>query len=219
MGNLKDVKKIIMGLLIICFFSFLSQNALGATTIGNTTFPADVGKTYTWKVTYPPEAKGAKFTLRIESIEKGVHYSMDALMVNCTIRIYYPMMGWMTVVDNELYMAANSSQNYLEFEEYLYPCIIPTPLNLNLVAEAMYAFNYSIVNNKIIENDFGDISEYTFNDNGFMTSFVSTYEGEMESKIVLDTGGDAAVTFGHFFLIFMVVSVIALIYLKKQKIK
>lgn len=208
-----------MALLIIFFFSFFSQNALGATTIGDTTFPADVGKTYTWKLTYPPQGKGMKFSAKIESIEKGVHDSMDALMVNCTFRGYMPIGGWTTIVDNELYMAANSTQNYLAFEEYLYPTIIPTPLNLTLVAEAIYLYNYSIINNTIIENYSGDTEEYTYNDNGFLTSFVSTYEGELELKFVLDTGGDGAIPFGHFFLIFMIVSVIALIYLKKQKIK
>jgi len=218
---LKNVKKVIIGLFIIfLFFSFFSHNAISATTIGDTTCPADVGKTYTWKITYPAEAKGYKFTYKSESIEEGVHNFIDALMVNCTIRYYNPTSGWFTPVDNELYMAANQTQNYLAFEEYWnYVVIIPTPIDLTLVAEAMYAYNYSIVNNTIIENWGSEYSdEWTFNDKGFLTTHVSKEDGIMSLNIVLDTGGDAAIPFGNYFLIFTVISVIALVYLKKQKI-
>ena len=220
MSNLKNVKKIIIGLLIIFFFfSFFSPNAISATTIGDTTFPADVGKTYTWKLTYPSEAKGVKFTFTSESIEKGVHNTIDALMVNCTMRAYYPMGNWITIFNNSLYMAANNTQNYLAFENYNYPVIIPTPINLTLVAEAMYDFNYSIVDNTIIENNiFGIWYEFTFNTKGFLTKGILKQDGIMYIKFVLATGGDA-IPFGNYFLIFIVVSVIALVYLIKQKIR
>jgi len=220
-SKLKKVKKVIIGLFIIFFFSFFSPNAIGATTIEDTTFPADVGKTYTWKLTHPSEAKGNKITFKSESIEKGVHNTIDALVVNCTIRQYHPLIGWATSVDNELYMAANNTQNYLYFGDYMFfPNIIPTPIDLTLVAEAMHAYNYSIVDNTIIENYYGDTDEYTFNTDGFLTSYVSKEDGELALKFVLDTGdGGAAVPFGNYFLIFMVIGVVALVYLKKQKIK
>jgi len=225
-SKLKNVKKVIIGLFIILLFlPFFSHNAISATTIEDTTFPADVGKKYTWKMTYPSEAKGYKFTFTSESIEKGVHNSIDALMVNCTIRTYTPALGWHTSVDNELYMAANTTQNYLAFQEYwLYIVIIPTPINLTLVAEVLksieYADNYSIVDNTIIINLNDEYSEeHTFNTEGFLTTSVDKDEGVMTSKLVLDTGGDDAIPFGNYFLIFTVISVIALVYLKKQKIK
>jgi len=226
-SKLKNVKKVIIGLLtIFIFFSFFSRNAISATTIGDTTFPADAGETYTWKVTYPSQAKGYKFTVKCESIEKGVHNTIDALMVNCTISYYSPSAGWNTEVDNELYMAANNTQNYLTFEEYgYYPAvIIPTPINITLVAEVLESIefpdNYSIVGNTIIlDHGNGYTAEYTFNTNGFLTTFVQKEDGEMSFKFVLDTGGEAAIPFGNYFLIFTVISVIALVYLKKQKIK
>jgi len=128
-------------------------------------------------------------------------------------------------MDNELYMAANTTQNYLDFEDYwLYIVIIPIPINLTLVAEVLksieFADNYSIVDNTIILNVYDEYSEeHTFNTEGFLTTSVGKYDGEMDSKLVLDTGGDVAVPFGNYFLVFMVISVIALVYLKKQKIK
>jgi len=219
-SKLKNVKKVIIGLFIIFFFfSFFSHNATSATTIGDTTFPADVGKTYTWKATYPAEAKGYKITFKSESIEKGVYHTIDALMVNCTWRQYYPTTGWNTYMDNELYMAANQTQNYLVFLKYMYaPLIIPTPINLTLVANAMY--NSSVVNNTIISNwEVGYSDESTYNTKGFLTTYVSKENGIMEFKYVLATGGDDAIPFGNFFLIFIVISVIALVYLKKQKIR
>ena len=220
-SKLKNVKKVIIGLFIILFFfSFFSRNAISATTIGDTTFPADVGKTYTWKITYPAEDKGIKYTFKSESIEKGVH-PIDALIVYCTMRVYYPFSGWVTLLDNELYMAANNTQNYLYFDMGA-PFVIPTPMNLILVAEVLcifsYFFNYSIVDNTIILKDLDGFSkEYTFNTKGFLTKGILKQDGIMESRVVLATG-DAAVPFGNYFLIFMVIGVVALVYLKKQKI-
>ena len=224
MSKLKNIKKVIIGLFIIFFFfSFFSDNAISATTIEDTTFPADVGKTYTWKITHPAEVKGGKYTFKSESIEKGVHNTIDALIVNCTIRQYHPSYGWNDYMNNELYMAANNTQNYLAFIDYmLSPFIIPTPINLTLVAKAIYVYNYSIVDNTIIENwgDQGTLYsfEYTFNTKGFLTTQIYKINGIMISKLVLDTGEDA-IPFGNYFLIFMVIGVVALVYLKKQKIK
>jgi len=219
-SKLKNVKKVIIGLFIILLFlPFFSNNAMSATTIDDTTFPADVGKTYTWKVTYPSLAKGFKFTYKTESIEKGVHNSIDALMVNCTMRGYNPNLGWETWMDNEFCVAANKTQNYIALDYYMYPVIIPTSMNLTFVAEAIYAYNYSIVDNTIIENwGDGDTAEYTYNTKGFLTKYVYNSEGILTYKFVLDTGDDA-IPFGNFFLIFTVISVIALVYLKKQKIR
>ena len=217
---MKNVKRVIIGLFFIfSFFSFFSPNAISATTIEDTTFPADVGKTYTWKFTYPAEYKGYKTTFKSEYIEKGVYHTIDVLIVNCTWRQYYPISGWHTFMDNELYMAANQTQNYLVFLKYMNaPVIIPTPINLTLVAKATY--NSSVVNNTIISHwGAGYSDESTYNTKGFLTTYVVNVNGTMESKFVLDTGGDAVIPFGNYFLIFTVISVIALVYLKKQKIK
>ena len=226
MSKLKNVKKVIIGLFIVSlFFSFFSHNAISATTIGDTTFPADVGKKYTWKAILPDEIKGTKLTYTIESIDQGVHNSIDALIVYCTIIIIAPNGGSLTKENNSLYMAANNTQNYLNFVNHVWgQVIIPTPINLTLVAEdvggSKYALIYSIVDNTIILNYQDGISEeYTFNTKGFLTIVLSKDDGIILSRAVLDTGGDDAIPFGNYFLIFMVISVIALVYLKKQKIK
>ena len=142
------------------------------------------------------------------------------------MRQYYPTFGWGTMVDNELYMAANNTQNYLAFERYMYIVIIPTPINLTLVAEVLLieyvnSYNYSIVDNTIILNSLGDKTyEYTFNTKGFLTTYEEKLDGILDFKFVLATGdGGAAVPFGNYFLIFMVIGVVTLVYLKKQKIK
>ena len=219
MVQLKIAKKIITSLFIIFFFfSFFSHNAISATTIEDTTFPADVGKTYSWKVTYADESKGAKLIYTIESIEKGVHNTIDALIVYCTIIGYPPEGGSVDLANNSLYLAANKTQNYLAFETYWWgPVMIPTPINLTLVAEAIHAYNYSIVDNTIIETDMEYSSEYTFNTKGFLTTVVAKEDGIMIWKCVLDTS-EAAIPIGNYFLIFIVISVITLVYLKKQKI-
>lgn len=221
MSKLKNVKKVIIGLFtIFLFFSFFSHNAISATTIEDTTFPADVGKTYTWEVTSPANFEGIKLTYTIESIDQGVHNSIDALIVYCTIILISPNGGSLTKENNSIYLAANNTQNYLSFVNFVWaPVIIPTPINLTLVAEASYAYNYSIDDNTIIINyDGGYREELTFNDNGFLTEGTIGGGGISEMSFVLATG-EAAVPFGNYFLVFMVIGVIALVYLKKQKIK
>ena len=221
MSKLKNVKKVIIGLFtIFFFFSFFSLNAISATTIGDTTFPADVGKTYTWKATSPADMKDTKLTYTIESIDQGVYNSIDALIVNCTITLISPTGGSLTKENNSIYLAANNTQNYLYFVKYVWgPVIIPTPINLTLVAEACNAHNYSIDDNTIILNYIGGYrEEITFNTNGFLTEAIFGGGGISELSFVLSTS-EAAVPFGNYFLIFIVIGVIALVYLKKQKIK
>lgn len=221
MSKLKNVKKVIIGLFIISFFfSFFSHTATSATTIGDTTFPADVGKTYTWKAISPATIKGTKLTYTIESIEKGVHNTIDALMVYCTIISYTSTGGSLTFKNNSLYLASNNTQNYLSFVNYMWgPVIIPTPINLTLVAEASYAYNYSIVDNTLFfYYDGGYSEEITFNTKGFLTKAIYGGGGLSELSFVLATG-EAAVPFGNYFLVFMVIGLVVLVYLKKQKIK
>ncbi len=221
MSKLKNVKKVIIGLFtIFFFFSFFSHNAISATTIQDTTFPADVGKTYTWEVTSPANIEGTKLTYTIESIDQGVHNSIDALIVYCTIILISPNGGSLTKENNSIYLAANTTQNYLSFVNFVWaPVIIPTPINLTLVAEASYAYNYSIDDNTLIINyDGGYREELTFNTKGFLTEGTIGGGGISEMSFVLATG-EAAVPFGNYFLVFMVIGVIALVYLKKQKIK
>ena len=218
---MKNVKKVIIGLFtIFFFFSFFSHNAISATTIGDTTFPADVGKTYTWKATSPAIIIGTKLTYTIESIDQGEHNSIDALIVNCTIILISPTGVSITKKNNSLYLAANTTQNYLNFVNYVWsPVIIPTPINLTLVAEASYAYNYSIDDNTLILNyDGGYREELIFNTKGFLTEGTIGGGGISEMSFVLATS-EAAIPFGNYFLVFMVIGVIALVYLKKQKIK
>ena len=218
---MKNVKKVIIGLFIIFFFfSFFSHNAISATTIGDTTFTVDVGKTYTWEATSPADMKGAKLTYTIESIDQGVHNIIDALIVNCTITLISPNGGSLTKENNSIYLAANNTQNYLSFVNFVWaPVIIPTPINLTLFAEASYAYNYSIDDNTIIINYFGGYrEEFTFNTKGFLTEGIIGGGGVSELSFVLATS-EAEVPFGNYFLIFIVIGIIALVYLKKQKIK
>lgn len=221
MSKLKNVKKVIIGLFtIFFFFSFFSHNAISATTIEDTTFPADVGKTYTWEVTSPANMEGTKLTYTIESIDQGVHNFIDVLIVYCTIILIAPNGASLTKKNNSIYLAANTTQNYLSFVNFVWaPVIIPTPINLTLVAEASFAYNYSIDDNTLIINyDGGYREELTFNTKGFLTEGILGGGGISEMSFVLATG-EAAVPFGNYFLVFMVIGVIALVYLKKQKIK
>ena len=140
-------------------------------------------------------------------------------MVYCQMRIYSPTMGWNTYINNTLYLVANYTQNYLElFNNMGGPVVIPTPMNLTLLAETQNATDHSIVDNTLYFNtSYGSSYEYTYNTKGFLTKAIMYEDGIKVGGFVLDTGG-GIIPFGNYFLVFIVISVIVLV-LKKHKIK
>ncbi|MFX1314837.1 MAG: hypothetical protein ACFE9T_03170 [Promethearchaeota archaeon] len=219
---------------IFCLISLFTLSALSpmvlSTTIGDTTFSAEVGKRYEWRITYPPEGAGFKFGFTAESITQGVHMTHESLIVYATISMYYPSPYnmWMDMINNSLYLAANETESYLYFDygNFMMPFVIPTPINLLLVATTITAFpdilSYTIDGNTIIftEDDGTTTDEYTFNSNGFLTVGIVKDSGVMVGKFELGGGGDDEIPFGIYFIIPTVISIaVIVIFVKKRQLK
>ena len=226
---------------IICLLSLFTLLVLTpmvlSTTIGDTTFPAEVGKRYEWDITYPPAAEGFKIGFRANSITQGVHMTHESLIVYATKEGYIPAVGWMLVQSEFLYLAANETQDYLYFfsnsteQRFTEPFVIPTPINIPLVAEALatallnattYIFDYSIDGNTIILNN-GTINqtfEFTFNSGGFLTVAIEKLDDQITEQWELAGGGGDEIPFGIYFLIPTVSSIAAIvIFVKKRQLR
>ncbi|MFW9940722.1 MAG: hypothetical protein ACFFFT_06760 [Candidatus Thorarchaeota archaeon] len=231
---MKNPGKIISILLIgtLCL-SIFSSNAKSTTTIGNTTFPADEGDSYLWKVssaTGPAELFfGWRINLTIEDIDHGLYLDTNSLIVNCTIDCYNKTGGvWYNDITRKFYMAANISENFIKFGSWLSSgliiFIIPIPINLNLIGEYLDTLvsitGSSVSGNTIISSGGVGIYEQTFNSNGILTKFVTKVEGEIMWKLTLETpSDDNGIPLGYSFVIFMIISILAIIYIEERKIK
>ncbi|MFX1297276.1 MAG: hypothetical protein ACFFD2_20785 [Promethearchaeota archaeon] len=224
---------------IICFLSLFTLLVLTpmvlSTTIGDTTFPAEVDKRYVWDITYPHEAEGYKIGFRANSITQGVHMTHESLIVYATKEGYIPAVGWTLVKSEFLYLAANETQDYLYFfsnkteQRFTEPFVIPTPINLPLVAEALATailnateliFDYSIDDNTIIFNNISvnQTFEYTFNSEGFLTVAIEKFGDEMAERWELAVGGGGdEISFGIYFLVPIVSSIAAIVIFVKKR--
>jgi hypothetical protein len=223
---------------IICLLPLLTLLILtpmvSCTTIGSTTFPAVVGKRYVWDWTFPSEFNGYKLGFTADSITKGIYDTHESLIVNCKVSEYFPSTGkWLIIITDEFYLAANNTLEYISFSSsfmskaYTGPYVIPTPINLTSVAEALcptfpIGWNYFINNNTITFNSTHARYEWTFNSGGFMTVAASKTDGVLNEQFVFEGSegnGDIppAIPFGIYFFIPAVSSVVALVILVKRR--
>ena len=85
-------------------------------TIADTTFPAEIGKRYVWDWTYPAQYDGYNIGFIADSINQGIYDTHQSLIVNCTVYEYLPTSKlWVIAIPDEFYLAANKTQDYLNF--------------------------------------------------------------------------------------------------------
>ncbi|MFX0027401.1 MAG: hypothetical protein ACFE8M_13445 [Candidatus Hermodarchaeota archaeon] len=203
-------------------FSAITPMVHGGITIEDTTFPADVGTRYEWSYEQTPAYVGYKMGFTADSITQGVHNSIESLIVHATFEEYSPITKtWEIYEPSGFYLAANETQDYLYFGDMAHwlPFVIPTPINLTLVASALdlviFADSYSIDGNTITFNLGPLIDKFTFNDNGFL-SVAEVYDmGELSLRLVYDEG--SKIPFDNYFIIptFVTIAIIV-IFVKKR---
>lgn len=227
---MKKIKKITI--LLLCTALFLIpfiQIGVSETTQGDTTFGVEEDNFFTWKATEGiPEIIGMKYNMTIEQIYVANYMSIDSYMIDCTLGFYNVTIGsWSTVIDNAFYVAANVTQDFIDFASVFvdpFYFLLPTPINLTMLGEygltAPYFENYTISGNSITFSAPLDIGSYelTYNDDGIMVKHVSTFFGMTMVVMRLVTGGED-IPFGFSFLIFTLLAIIGLVYLKKRKTK
>jgi hypothetical protein len=221
---MKKYSKISIIFLLSFFTLLICSPMVLSTTIGDTTFPAKVDKMYVWNFTYPSVVRGYKYGFRTDSITQGVYLTHESLIVMATILGYTPGLGWMDLENSSVYLATNETEDFLRFniDTFYYPFVIPTPINLSIVADAvalaLFRYDYIIDGNTILFNDTYPSYEFTFNSKGFLTTAIEKVESELSFKLVL-AGGDGGIPFGIYFLIPTVSSIaVIIIFVKKRQL-
>ncbi|MBY8990702.1 MAG: hypothetical protein KGD58_08120 [Candidatus Lokiarchaeota archaeon] len=228
---MKHLKKIILVLLCTTLFvlPFISS-ATCVTTQGDTTFGVDEGESLIWTTTGgAPEYSGHRFNLTIQDIYNGSHMTVDSYMINATLRYYNKTAdSWLIYINNAFYVAANETQNFIDYEStvsmgglYL---IIPTPINLTMIGE--YAVSTGFFVSYLVEGDKltlegAILGTYilTYNSDGIVTKLVAQIFGVTMVVMTLGLGGGDDIPFGFSFLIFALITIAGLVYLKKRNIK
>jgi len=229
MNNLKKFSILI--LIFVISLSLITSNVRGETTIGNSTFPAEEGKSFRWNTINTTESwyKDVEFVqVKVMNINNGSLESHDCMIVNYTLE-YYHKYAWIPQYTNSFYLAYNNSLNFLNWSEEGYKkgnlFIFPTPVNFTLIGDAVEKagfFNYSIDNNKLILDD-GNLTivELTINTTTGISEVIkkvynttTMYRLEFNrNKIIV------IIPSGYYFLFFAGFSIVTILYLEKKRIK
>ncbi len=218
---------------IFLVLPFFLSNVKCVTTINDTTFPTNEGDTHTWLVTASPlnpQYLGQKINFTTDAIYKGQHASKDALIVNCTITLYNTTIDLWTIEHIGTYLAANETQNYLWFSSYFLvdfrALIIPTPINLQLVASTLsnsprYT-NHTINGNRLMIISDGGMTKHVFyySTSGFATSLEGYFIEALAVRYELITpidGDGGEIPFGYFFIIPSVISIVIVVLFVKKR--
>lgn len=231
MLNLLKIKKII--LLLFCtslfLFPFIST-ATCVTTQGDTTFGVDEGESLIWTCTGgASEFIGTRYNLTIQDIYNSTYMTVDSYMIDATLRLYNKTEdSWAILIDNAFYVAANETQNFIDYDTVIAVSglffTIPTPINLTMIGK--YALNtgyfasYLVAGNKLTL-DHAIIGTYilTFNPDGIITKLVAQILGVTLIVMELGLGGGEDIPFGFSFLVFALIAIAGLVYLKKRNIR
>ena len=231
-----DMKKLMkITLFLFCTTLFLFPfifSATCTTTQGDTTFGVDEGETLVWTATGgSPEIIGFKYNITIEDIYNGTYLTVDSYLIDVTMSEYNKTDNkWSIMINDDFFVAANETQNFLSYTGALMGMplwfIIPTPINLTILGEFAvstgFYTNYTVSGNRIDLNEILGLGTYkiTYNSDGILTKHVTEFFGVVIVVMVLgEGGGEDAIPFGGYFLIFTVIGTVALIYLEKRKTK
>jgi hypothetical protein len=155
--------------------------------------------------------------------------TVESFIIDATLRLWNKTEGiWVTYINDDFFVAANETQDFIAYHSYLDSSplffTIPTPINLTMIGEYAvstgYHTNFSVNSNELtLQSTFGFIFIATFNSDGILTRFTMEIASILVIIVELGTGGDDAIPYGYFFMIFTLLGVISIIYLEKRKTK
>lgn len=223
---IKINKLIILAIITILIIPLFSSNAMCTTTIGDSTFPADEGDTYTWRMTYchPNDTDnsgiGSYYNFSIERIYRDSYFPMThALIVNATIGVYAKGQNTHLTLNIPDYVVYNATMHYLDLNLGK-PFIIPIPLNLTMIAENFEdsVLNYTIIGSTLtIYYGSGKSKVYKFNSNGFVTTITDYELGEKYYEFKLSGAKESAIPFGNYYILFSTLTVICVVIAVKKR--
>ena len=197
--------------------------SLSQITIYDSTFPLEQGESIRWETinaTEVPytEIQYIRFTVN-DLYNDTWSIGPNSLIVNSTIEFYHHF-GWVAEFENSFYLAYNYSMNYLNWSNVAYqfalPLIVPTPVNLTLVGDAIEdsgILNYSFIDSTLLL-DYQNTTtvEITYNSDGIstiiekITNMTTIFRWEIvESEVVV------VIPFTNYFLVITVLTAISII--------
>lgn len=210
--------------------SILPTNALCQTTIGDSTFPAEEGDFFSWKCTYSHPTydwflgDGSYRNITVDRIYRGsasiygwgfIEY---ALIVEVTQGKYLAGLDQHDSWAERPYIVYNKSLNRLYLEDTINP-IVPIPLNLSLIADAVHCTNTCTIEGNTITLPFSgpdNSMEYRFNSNGIATSWKYILNSTTVYIFKLENGEEQIIPSGLYFILPSVSTVFCLVIIIKK---
>ncbi|MFW9773148.1 MAG: hypothetical protein ACFFFB_25735 [Candidatus Heimdallarchaeota archaeon] len=228
-------KKILLPLLIclITLCSFLTPT-IGDITLGDSSFPLEKDESIRWKTVnatepYYEEIEFIRFTAT-DVFNASINLNRY-LIVNYTLEFYHNF-AWIKKSledDNAFYLSYNFSLNYLNWSKVVffegYPLVIPIPINLTLVSNAIIEKTFlnatEISSNTLLLDYFNATTiEVVYNSEGISTSIEKKTNGTTIFKWELVKNDIIVIIpFGGYFIWFTLIGVVTFTYYEVRKLK
>jgi hypothetical protein len=218
---------------IVLTLSLLSPATVSQTTIDDSTIAVEVDDIIAWKCTYLHISLypffygvGSILEYTIEDISRGSHGGLSyALIVNITSKFGYERENFTSIVNYPEYMVYNKSLNFIEYNNSIPALhsfkafIIPFPLNLTLIADYFESLGDTceVDGNKLRFIDGNEVRENTYNSDGILTKYEWRADGTLAMQYKLAGPSKDEIPFGNFFLLFTIITVLALIVIFRKK--
>ena len=223
-------KKII---LIFCSalisFSFLPPEVVCQTTIGDSTFPVEVGDTYTWVCTYchpnftSDIRVGSYQNVTIDKIYQGSFSTIShALIVEATVGYFRKATNTHESFIRPFWVVYNVTLGYLDIVFFTEIFIVPIPLNLTMICEfveSTWGGTCNCFGNQMVYEDVILTLNYNFNSNGILTEMI-TYFGDVKYTTFKLSGANPKISFGYFYILlsFFSIAIISLTIIKRNRL-
>ncbi|MFW9829522.1 MAG: hypothetical protein ACFFEY_18255 [Candidatus Thorarchaeota archaeon] len=228
-------KKILLPLLIclITLCSFLTPT-LGDITLGDSSFPLEKDESIRWKTVnatepYYEEIEFIRFTAT-DVFNASINVNRY-LIVNYTLEFYHNF-AWIKKSledDNAFYLSYNFSLNFLNWSRIVYfeayPLVIPIPINLSLVCNAIIDkgfLNATIIGSNTLLLDYYNATtiQIVYNSRGIstiiekITNSTTIFKWELIKDDII-----VIIPFGNYFIWFTIIGIITIVYFEIKKLR
>ncbi|MFX1281754.1 MAG: hypothetical protein ACFFA3_20565 [Promethearchaeota archaeon] len=208
-------------------FSFLPTEAVCQTTIRDSTFPVEVGDTYTWVCTYchpnftSDIGVGSYQNVTIDKIYQGSFSTIShALIVEATVGYFRKATNTHESFIRPFWVVYNVTLGFIDIVFFTEIFIIPIPLNLTMICgfiESTWGGTCNSSGNQMVYEDVILTLHYNFNSNGILTEMI-TYFGDVKHTI-FKLSGAKQISFGYLYILlsFISIAIISLTIIKRNR--
>ncbi|MFX1479430.1 MAG: hypothetical protein ACFFCI_14955 [Promethearchaeota archaeon] len=212
------IKKKIMFIFcsILISLVILPTKAVGQTTIRDSTFPAEMGDTYTWVCTYchpnfsSTIGTGSYQNVTIDRIYQGSFSAIsDALIVEATVGYFIKATSTQESFSRTFWVVYNFTLGYIDIEFYTEIFIVPIPLNLTMICafiESTWGGTCNSSGNQMVYEDQIFTWHYNFNSNGILTKMITYLDDTKFMTFELSNAG-LQISFGYLYILLSFISV------------